>query len=83
MNLFPAGSLLPFLIFSLRWLPPADGMPRPRPQRLLRISPPTALAYCGVLGFVLLWNRVFEAIAVLASGPLVLLFSVMLQAPIE
>ena len=80
----PRGFALPFLILSLamvassRWYAAATSA-----TLAFAFHPPTALAYCGVLGFVLLWNRVFGAIAVLASGPLVLLFSVMLQAPIE
>ena len=80
----PRGFALPFLILSLAMVASRQWYAAAASATLaFAFHPPTALAYCGVLGFVLLWNRAFGAIAVLAIGPLVLLLSVMLQAPIE
>ncbi len=78
----PRGFALPFVMFSLamvahrRWsLAAATG------TIAFSFHPPTALAYCGVLFVLLLWNKEFKALGVLAIGPLLMLIALFVQAP--
>lgn len=78
----PRGFALPFLILSLamvarrQWNSAAGAA-----TIALAFHPPTAFAWCAVLGLILIWQRAFRAIAVLAVGPLLLAATILGQAP--
>jgi hypothetical protein len=78
----PRGFALPFVIFSLamvamrRW-----DLAAAAATIAFAFHPPTAFAYCAVLGMVFLWQRAFRPMAVLAIGPLLLILCILVQAP--
>jgi hypothetical protein len=78
----PRGFALPFVVFSFamlarnRWTWSAFAA-----TIAFAFHPPTALAYCGLLFGILLWRREYQAIGVLAIGPVLMLLTIFAQQP--